>query len=158
MNTKEMFDSYLVYDDGRVQNKKTSKFLKPEITKNGYYRVTLCAGGKTNRFLLHRLVALRFIPNPDNLPCVNHLDGNKGNNAVSNLEWVTYSTNEYHSYRTLGKRVPSGIDRWNGRYSDEEVQRIIEYANANTHQASADLFKCSRQYVTDLVNGRRRNK
>ena len=156
MKTKQMFESYLVYEDGRVQNSNTGRFLKPEITRNGYARVTLCTRGSTQRFLLHRLVAMRFLPNPENKPCVNHLDGDKLNNSVCNLEWTTHSENEYHSYNKLGKQVPKGLDRWNGRYSDEEIQSIIEYAKEFTHQGAADVFKCSRQYVTDLVNGRRR--
>lgn len=158
MKTKSMFDAYLVYEDGRVQNRNTGRFLKPEVTKNGYRRVTLCSKGKTTRYLLHRLVAMRFLPNPDSLACVNHLDGDKANNKVSNLEWTTYSANEYHSYNVLGKQVPKGIDRWNGRYTDEDIQHIIEYARKTTHQQAADKFRCSRQYVTDLVSGKRRRK
>lgn len=112
---KEYLDNYKVYENGTVQRIKPSvqgqgmrtdnvgKFLKPETQKTGYQRVTLCNKGKTKRFLLHRLVALVHIPNPDNKPCVNHKDGNKQNNAVDNLEWVTYSENEYHSYNILGK-------------------------------------------------------
>lgn len=112
---KEFLQNYKIYEDGRVQRiaasrdgrgKRTDivgKFLKPEDTKLGYQRITLCNKGITKRFLLHRLVALVHIPNPENKPCVNHLDGDKTNNAVSNLEWCTYSENEYHSHRVLGK-------------------------------------------------------
>ncbi len=64
----------------------------------GYTNVTLRIGGKTTSCTVHRLVAKAFIPNPQNLPCVNHIDGDKGNNAADNLEWCGYSHNMKHAY------------------------------------------------------------
>lgn len=156
MKEKLMFNVYIVYSDGRVKNKNTGRVLKAETTKNGYRRVTLSYKGKTHRYLLHRLLAMCFIPNPHNKPCVNHKDGDKSNNSVENLEWATHSENEYHSYIVLGKKVPTGIDRWNGRFTDDDIKSIIVYARDHTHKATAEKFGCSRQYVSDLVAGRRR--
>ena len=156
MDTKEMFNAYLVYEDGRVQNKNTGRFLKQENMKRGYKRVTLSHKGTIRRFSVHRLVAMRFIPNPESKPCVNHKDGVPINNHVSNLEWCTYSENERHSYDVLGKQVPKGIDRWNGRFTDEDIENIIEYAKANGCRAAGRLFECSHQYVSQLVNKKRR--
>lgn len=154
---KEFFKAYVVYPDGRVQNKNSGRFLKPDINRvNGYARYTLCHNGRTKRFLAHRLVAMLYVSNPDNKPEVNHKDGNKLNNVVENLEWVTRSENEYHSYEILGKQVPKGVRRWNARFTDEDITAIREYAKTATHQATADAFKCSRQYVSDLVSGRYR--
>ncbi len=156
MEAKQMFNAYLVYPDGRIQNKNTGRFLKLETTRHGYKRVTLSHRGKTTRFLVHRLVAMLFIPNTENKPCVNHIDGNPSNNDVSNLEWCTYSENERHSYKVLGKKVPRGINRWNARFTDEDINNIIAYAKANGCRAAGRLFECSHQYVSDLVrrNGR----
>lgn len=154
---KIFYNAYIVYPDGRVQNKNTKRFLKPEINKvNGYARYTLCTNGKTKRFLAHRLVAMLYIKNPKNKPEVNHKDGNKLNNVVENLEWNTRGENELHSYKVLGKQVPRGIDRWNAKFTDEDIHAIREYAKTATHQATADKFSCSRQYVSDLVSGRYR--
>jgi hypothetical protein len=94
--------NYRLYIDGEVWSVKSGKFLKQEISK-GYKRVTLSINGKTKRFQTHRLVAMYFIENPLNKPCVNHIDGNKNNNNFENLEWCTYSENEKHSYISLGK-------------------------------------------------------
>lgn len=77
---------------GRIRNSRTYKVLRLG-NYIGYYRVDLCKDGKRSTKKVHRLVAETFIPNPDNLPCVNHKDCNPSNNAVSNLEWCTYSYN-----------------------------------------------------------------
>lgn len=76
-----------------------SKIRKFDITA-GYYDVTLCKEGKTRTFLVHRLVAEAFIPNPENKEMVNHKDGNKQNNNADNLEWVTRAENDLHASLT----------------------------------------------------------
>lgn len=78
---------------------RKEKILKPYISR-GYYQVSLCIDGKYRHFQVHRLVAEAFIPNPENKPQVNHIDGNKLNNDISNLEWVTRSENQLHAYKT----------------------------------------------------------
>jgi len=94
--------AYRIYIDGEVWSVRSGKFLKQESSK-GYKRVTLSIKGKTERFQVHRLVAMYFIENPLNKPCVNHKDGDKENNNLNNLEWCTYSENERHSYDVLDK-------------------------------------------------------
>ena len=76
------------------------KLLKQTFTSTGYKKVELCKDGKRKGFKVHRLVAIAFIPNPDNKPEVNHIDGNKINNNIDNLEWVTSSENTIHAYET----------------------------------------------------------
>lgn len=77
---------YQVSNLGRVRNSMTDKILKP-VPNHRYLRVTLCKNGVHKLFRIHRLVAQAFIPNPDNLPTVNHKDQDKTNNCVDNLEW-----------------------------------------------------------------------
>lgn len=84
---------------GKYRTVKT-RILATFITKEGYETVDIA---RQKKFLVHRLVAQAFIPNPENKPCVNHLDGDKTNNHVSNLEWCTYQENERHSFNVLGK-------------------------------------------------------
>ena len=90
---------YAITEDGNVYSYISKKYLKPTLDK-GYYRITLYKNGKIKRYLIHRLVAEAFIPNPDNLPCVNHLDEDKKNNCVSNLEWCSYEYNNNYGTRT----------------------------------------------------------
>ena len=97
---------YQVSDHGNVKSLigEDKIILKPSINPGGYYNVVL-KGRKTRR--IHRLVALAFIPNPNNLPEVNHKDGIKTNNKLNNLEWTTSSKNQKHSYRLgLSKPLP----------------------------------------------------
>ena len=95
---------FTVHPNGDVTDEKGNKRNK-YITKNGYVQVSIPVDGKFRKQLVHRLVAEKYIPNPFNKPCVNHIDGNKENNDVKNLEWCSYSENELHSHNVLGKKV-----------------------------------------------------
>ena len=75
------------------------KILSHEVNNKGYITTTLCKNTKIKVFLVHRLVAKAFIPNPNNLSQVNHKDGNKENNHANNLEWCTQSINMRHAYK-----------------------------------------------------------
>ena len=91
----------LVVRPGPTGNmKRKEKMLRLQKTPKGYFRVSLSKGGKSKNFMVHRLVADAFLTNPNSLPEVNHLDGDKKNNRVGNLEWVTTSQNQLHAYKT----------------------------------------------------------
>lgn len=79
------------------------KLLKQGTNKKGYKLVNLCKNGKQKCYLIHRLVAMTFIPNPNNLPIINHKDENKVNNNVKNLEWCTIAYN--NNYGTRNERT-----------------------------------------------------
>lgn len=92
------YNNYVIYDNGDVINIKTNHYLQGKIKLNGYKIYTLSKNNKKQDFYAHRLVAENFIPNPENLPVVNHKDGNKLNNDFRNLEWASYSDNIKHAY------------------------------------------------------------
>lgn len=103
---------YMVSDHGRVMGlpKKTysGHIMKQQLGRNGYLSVHLCKDGKHKRMSVHRAVADAFIKNSRMCEQVNHKDGVKTNNKVSNLEWVTRSENQLHAYRELGRTKPTG--------------------------------------------------
>lgn len=94
--------SYKVSREGAVYRKGKTNPLKPDVSPFGYHRVTLCVDGKTERHLLHRMVAELYLPPDQSRPHVNHKDSNPRNNHVDNLEWCTVAENGIHSHR-LGR-------------------------------------------------------
>ena len=110
---------YAVDEHGNVYSLVTTAsrrkgVLKPH-PKNGYLAVNLYKDGKVKHFYIHRLVAEAFIPNPENLPCVNHINANKQDNAVGNLEWCTQSENILHCSKLGRHKTPQY--RINGRFA-----------------------------------------
>ena len=110
-------NEYQINQFGEIRTLKDSPklkkydVLKPQISKrNGYVYQMLYKNGKEKLLRVHRLVAMAFLPNPNNLPQVNHKDGNKQNNSVDNLEWCEQSYNMKHAYKN-GLQIPSENQR-----------------------------------------------
>ena len=102
----KILDDYPLYEInqfGVVRNARTHYVIKQRMNPTGYLYVELLEAGKNHTCLVHRLVAKTFIPNPDNLPIVNHIDECCVHNSVDNLEWVTYKDNSNHG--TRNKRI-----------------------------------------------------
>jgi hypothetical protein len=103
-------EKYFVSNLGRLKNIKTGRILKKRLGKRGYLTNNISVKGKVKVVTIHRLIALHFITNPQNKPQVNHKDGDKTNNKISNLEWVTSSENAKHAYSIgLKKKYWAGI-------------------------------------------------
>jgi hypothetical protein len=91
-------NQYMIFPNGNVMNVNSGKILKPQLHTKGYLQVQLSVKCKPIKKFIHRLLANYFIDNPNNLPTINHKDGNKLNNSLSNLEWCSYSYNNKHAY------------------------------------------------------------
>ena len=114
---------YQVSSEGRVKSLERKdclgrtireRILKLGIDRDGYLRLNLCAGGKTRTFLVHRLVATTFIPNPENKPTVNHINEIKTDNRVENLEWMAVKENINHG--TRNERIAKSREKPIGQY------------------------------------------
>jgi hypothetical protein len=105
---------YEVSNFGNIRSVKTTVpcLMKLNFKKNGYVYICLSDNNKKNHFRVHRVVAIAFISNPGNKSVVNHKDGDKANNKVENLEWVTSSENDIHAYKN-GLRVSPKV--WTGK-------------------------------------------
>lgn len=103
---------------------RNEKDLSLSLNKDGYIKVCLQKEGVRTHTNVHILVAKEFIPNPEDLPEVNHKDGNKSNNIISNLEWCTKKFNRQHAYDTGLQKAPKGVKHYKAKLSKKEVIEI----------------------------------
>lgn len=149
------FDLYLCSTDGFVKNKKRNRLLKPSEDKNGYLRVVLVANKKKKNIAVHRVVGMTFIKNPQNKPQINHIDGNKKNNTVQNLEWVTNEENRAHAFRT-GLACFKGEKNPNAKINTRTVKHIRKlFATGKWNKCQlARMFSISRTMVRFIVENK----
>ena len=134
---------------------RKGKILKPYKNKKGYLICDIRVDGKRKIVPLHRLVALAFIPNVDNKPQVNHIDGNKQNNCVENLEWCTNSENQIHAFKHGLQK--GNFSHPNSKLTLEQVRYIknncIVGSKKNGMQTMAKKFKVSTSAIKQIMLG-----
>ena len=118
---------YKICSSGKVLNTETGKYMKGGRDKNGYHIISLTYKKKKYTRKVHRLVALAFIPNPYDFPEVNHKDGDKWNNDVHNLEWVSSADNTHHA-QDIGLR--------NQSLKKKDVEKICKMLSSGKYQVS----------------------
>ena len=146
----EYSDFFQISNHGRVYSKRSNKILVQGITKQGYNTISSKIGGRAGKYIclkVHRMVAKAFIPNSYNKPEVNHIDGNKQNNNVSNLEWCTSSENTQHAYDTGLKKSMKGEDNPTAKLTWEIVDFIRNNYKSNDKEYGARPL--SRKYGVD---------
>lgn len=119
------FNDYEVSTTGLIRNRHTQKVLTPSKLRNGYMNIKLYKDFKQRNLLLHRVIAIAFIPNPNNLKTVNHKDSNRANNVLENLEWLTQSNNVIHGYIN-GLHCTKGVKNGNSKLTVKKVLAIRE--------------------------------
>ena len=137
-------------ENGVVLNRKTNKQLTSFLTEKGYERISLYGFGQ---YYVHRLVAMIYIPNPDHKPQVNHKDGNKLNNHVSNLEWVTNQENRDHALQNglhcTGEKCPYA------KLTEDNVNYIRSNPDNLSNLQLASMFGVHKQHISDIKHYKR---
>jgi hypothetical protein len=148
------FPDYGVNENGVIMSFKTEKVIKPINHSAGYLAVCLYNNKIPKRFLVHRIVAKAFLPNPNNKLEVNHKNGDKKDNRLDNLEWVTSSENRKHAYK-------SGLQPINysnkGKKFSEEVRQNMKKAAIGripTGHSREMAYKKTRKQIVDLLQGK----
>ena len=152
------FDNYAISNKGTLKNVKNGNILKLQVGKTGYQQYTLCQNGIKKTFKIHRLVALAFIPNPERSLQVNHKDGNKLNNTVSNLEWCTAKENDTHA-RLLGLKAENkpieAIEISTSEstlfYSIGEASTYLSINRGTIHKVLSGKYKKTTGYIFKYV-------
>ena len=150
-----------VSNKGRVMSSLTGtpRILKTQRDSKGYHRISVTIEGVKKTYKLHREVARAFINNPNSLPQVNHIDGNKDNNCVSNLEWVTNKENAHHAIKNgLWDSVIEGSRKENERRKKPIIAYRIDGAFPCTRyyeSVSAAERDIGSRHITAVLKGRR---
>lgn len=160
MKDLKWFPGYAITEDWKVwsysKNKwpsnKTWRFLSQRLTNKWYYLVWLCVKGKQKSFSVHRLVALTFIPNVHNKPCVNHKNWIRNDNRVENLEWCTHSENQFHSFRILWrKQSEKNKQLLKARCSKKVMQLTKEWILCRVYNSTREASKITWLWATSIA-------
>lgn len=149
-------NKYEIYEDGRVFSRHVRRFLSPDL-HDGYYRYRLTmSDGKLKNLFAHRLVALSFIDNPKNYPVVNHIDGDKLNNLISNLEWCTVQYNCQHANDTGLRVAPKGEECTYAKLTHDIVEEIKQdISDGMIYDDISDKYNISPSTISLIKNGKR---
>lgn len=157
---------YQISNLGRVKSlggwrgtaKRKEKIRSTSLTRDGYVRVRLIHQGKDKTMRVHRLVAEAFIPNPEGKDTVNHIDGNKQNNTVSNLEWNDRTEQMLHAYALGLKPSRVGSHNSNAKFTDEQVREIrktyIPYSKEFGTVALAEKYGVTNRVIGLIVKNK----
>jgi hypothetical protein len=145
MKAIKQYPNYSVTEEGLVFSSKTKRFLKPSYDKQGYARVGIYVGNyKTKTIKIHRLIAETFISNPLNKTDVNHIDGNKLNNSVINLEWCTRSENCKHAFK-------NGLSKISDKHKKLLSERAKKYTGSN-NPAARKVIDCNTNIIYNTIS------
>lgn len=153
MNKIDIFNGqYTLYEDGRVYSNKRKRFIKPYPQYRGYLLMGLSQSGKYCVFTQHRLVATYFLPNPEKYTEINHKDGVKTNNHVSNLEWCTHDQNMKHAVENA--LMANGSKHHSSKLTENSVREIRRlYAQGGlTHKSLGQKYGVHPSCITEIIN------
>ena len=147
----EGFEKYEVSNLGKVRNIKSGRILKPHLNHNGYLKHHLYRHDKQKELFLHRIIATAFIDNPGEKPQVNHIDENKLNNDLSNLEWCTAKENLIH-----GTRTKRAAEKWSKKVIQLDLNDNVLNEFESMGQAERETG-VPRSNISHCCNGKRKS-
>ena len=147
--------SKTVLNRGKYPSISKEKIFKYRIDKYGYALFRFTKNNKRKNILGHRLVALAFLPNPENKPQVNHIDGNKLNNNMDNLEWNTAKENVNHSWRNGLSNSKKGKDSHLSKLTEKEVLEIREIGRKYTLNKVAKMYNVTIMTIHNIIERKR---
>ena len=145
------YDNYEISNLGNVRNTDTGRVFKPCKNRDGYLHVCLSKNGTQKDFRIHRLIALYFIPNPDNLREIDHIDRNKTNNSISNLRWISKSNNLRNrpkKQNTSSKYMGVYFDKKEGKYR-AEIRINNKHKYIGNYDKEEDAGKAFDNYIKE---------
>lgn len=145
-------DIYDISSMGSVYSRKFRKTMALNLERKGYVSVELWKEGKNKRCKVHRLVAITFIPNPDNKRTVNHINSIRSDNRVDNLEWATQSENIIHAFK-YGNKDQHGERHSHNKLTESQVREIRKLKGNKTQQQIAEMFNVSRGNIGLIHRG-----
>lgn len=154
MNWKEC-NGYMISDTGLVTRRFSTELQKLKRHKRGYVLAHICTEKGKKWMLVHRLVALLFIPNPDHKPQVNHIDGDKTNNNVENLEWVTNVKNRQHAVEHNLIAKGEALSKKLTLADAESIRsRYIPHSKEHNQYALAREYNVSQSLIMHIINNK----
>ena len=157
---KKTFDNFEVSNTGKLRNTVTGTEYKTHLNKQGYYQVCVSLGSRKNKhvFKIHRAVAETFIENANDKPQINHIDGNKLNNNLYNLEWSTSSENIRHAYDIGLAKGKRGEDANGAKLTNEQAKYIREHYIPRDKEfgcrALANKFGVDHNRISNIIHNK----
>jgi hypothetical protein len=149
------WEHYSISSSGKIWNCRFNRPVSDHKAKTGYIQSALWKNNRSTTLLVHRIVAIAFIPNPENKPCVNHINGIKTDNRVENLEWVTYKENSVHAHTTGLQPKVLGEDHKNSKLRADDVIYIRYLRRLGfSSELIAGFYNISQKQVRNIVSRR----